>query len=121
MSQLIAKLTPRRAPTRAFLALGLALGLSLLASAQTGAHPALSPQEPDPLRASQALEPPLTATPEADCGPGSRPEGEVQGRVSRADHESGRAAEGYTCNAELIGHYGNETPFGTIGGFKVER
>ena len=69
----------------------------------------------------QAPEPPLEPTPEADCGPGSRPEGEVQGRVPLADHESGRAAEGYTCNTEVVGHYGKESPTGTIGGFKVER
>jgi hypothetical protein len=85
-------------------------------------------QEPQAERAEvravptqQNAEPPLLPTPKADCGPGSRPETGVQGRVSRAEHESGRAAKGYTCNTELIGHFGKETPFGTIGGFKVER
>lgn len=60
-------------------------------------------------------------TPKAVCGPGSRPETGLQGRVSRADHDSGRAAEGYTCNTEQVGFFGAETPLGTVGGFKVER
>ena len=69
----------------------------------------------------QALEPPLKATPGAECGPGSLPETGVQGRVSREDHLSGRAAQGYTCNAELVGSYEKPTNTGTVGGFKVER
>ncbi len=60
-------------------------------------------------------------TPKADCGPGSKPETDLQGRVSREDHRSGRAAEGYTCNTELVGHFGAANPIGTVGGFKVER
>lgn len=61
------------------------------------------------------------ATPKAVCGPGSRPETGLQGRVSRAEHESGRAAEGYTCNTELVGSYIVPDALGTVGGFKVER
>lgn len=57
----------------------------------------------------------------AECGPGSRPETGLQGRVSAEDHASGRAAEGYTCNTELIGSYTTPTALGTVGGFKVER
>ncbi len=60
-------------------------------------------------------------TPKAQCGPGSRPETGMQGRVSRAEHDSGRAAEGYTCNTELVGFFGAANPIGTVGGFKVER
>ncbi|MEQ1439737.1 hypothetical protein AAG565_10255 [Fontimonas sp. SYSU GA230001] len=60
-------------------------------------------------------------TPKAACGPGSRPETGLQGRVSRADHDSGRAAEGYTCNTELVGRYTVPNAVGTVGGFKVER
>jgi hypothetical protein len=33
----------------------------------------------------------LAATPPATCGPGSRPETGIQGRISREDHTSGRA------------------------------
>ncbi len=61
------------------------------------------------------------ATPKAQCGPGSRPETGVQGRVSREEHESGRSAEGYTCNTELVGSYVIPTETGSVGGFKVER
>jgi hypothetical protein len=44
--------------------------------------------------------------PRAQCGPGSRPETALQGSVPVADRASGRSAQGYTCNAELVGHYG---------------
>jgi LVIVD repeat len=54
-------------------------------------------------------------TPRAKCGAGSHPETGMQGRVSADDVASGRAAEGYTCNAELVSH------FGESGGYKVER
>ena len=46
------------------------------------------------------------ATPKADCGPGSLPETGRQGRVPLADYDNGRAAKGYTCNAEQVGHVG---------------
>ena len=61
------------------------------------------------------------ATPKATCGPGSRPETGMQGRVSPEDHDSGRAAEGFTCNTELVGKYIVPNAIGTVGGFKVER
>lgn len=61
------------------------------------------------------------ATQKAQCGPGSRPETGLQGRVSRAEHTSGRAALGYSCNTELVGSYVVPTSTGTVGGFKVER
>jgi hypothetical protein len=55
------------------------------------------------------------AVPRAACGPGSRPETDLQGRVTFDDHESGYSDSPITCNTELVGH------FGTSGGFKVER
>lgn len=61
------------------------------------------------------------ATPQAQCGPGSRPETGLQGRVSQADHDAGLAAAGFTCNTELVGQYRNEGAIGTVGGFKVLR
>jgi hypothetical protein len=57
----------------------------------------------------------LGHTPEAACGLGSRPETSWQGRVPAADVVSGRAAQGYTCNAELVSHSG------TSGGYRVAR
>lgn len=78
-------------------------------------------------RSSQP-EPPSTppgavpfAPPKAICGAGSRPELSMQGRVTKAEHDSGRAAEGYTCNTELIGSHVIPGAIGTVGGFKVER
>ena len=50
----------------------------------------------------------------AECDRGSRPE-KVQGKVPKADYDSGRAKKGYSCNARLISHYGSS------GGYRVER
>jgi hypothetical protein len=58
---------------------------------------------------------PAPAVPAADCGPGSQPETSIQGRVPAADYASGRAAEGYTCNTQEVGHEG------ASGGFKTLR
>ena len=55
------------------------------------------------------------ATPRAKCGPGSLPETGRQGRVPSEEYDNGRAEQGYTCNAEQVGHYGN------AGGFQVHR
>jgi hypothetical protein len=57
----------------------------------------------------------VSATPAAHCGPGSRPETDIQGRVPSRDYDSGRAAKGYTCNTRLVAHEGQS------GGFKVLR
>jgi hypothetical protein len=54
-------------------------------------------------------------TPSAQCGPGSKPETGIQGRVPAADIASGRAAQGYTCNTEMLSH------FGRAGGYRVHR
>ncbi|MBV8162436.1 MAG: hypothetical protein JO265_16075 [Acidimicrobiia bacterium] len=50
-------------------------------------------------------------TPRAQCGPGSKPETAEQGRVPAADFHNGRAAQGYTCNLELIGRQGGNAGF----------
>ncbi|HWI42808.1 MAG TPA: hypothetical protein VNS81_04275 [Nocardioides sp.] len=55
------------------------------------------------------------SVPVADCGPGSMPETSIQGRVPKADYDSGRAAQGYTCNTVQVGHHGS------TGGFKTLR
>src|SRR5512139_1061682 len=57
----------------------------------------------------------LAAVPRADCGPGSRPETSIQGRVPAKDYDTGRAQKGYTCNTRQVSHYGGS------GGFKVFR
>jgi hypothetical protein len=118
----------RRAP----LLIAFAVAIALIGAEQVAAHPAIPMRgKPAPVPpkvqelfsapVQRAAEPPLDATPQAPCGRGSRPETGLQGRVSRADADSGRAAEGYTCNTEKVGRFGDETPYGTIGGFKVER
>ena len=72
-------------------------------------------------------EPVLKAVPRAVCGPNARQETGIQGRISRADHESGLAAKGLQCNAELVGKHTQEkagvdgTIVGTVGGYKVLR
>ena len=69
-----------------------------------------SGQVPDRMPALTRPEPPLTATPLAPCGPGSHPQPGVDGRVP-----AGSAAQGLSCNVEVVGHQG------TSGGFKVYR
>src|SRR4051794_31650510 len=68
-----------------------------------------------PLAGGAATEPPITATPRAQCGPGSNPEPGMQGRISKEDVDSGRADKGYWCNLSVVGHSGN------TGGFRVHR
>ena len=57
----------------------------------------------------------IPPTPRATCGPGSNPETGTQGRVPLAEVESGRAAQGYTCNTVALSQVGES------GGYKVER
>ena len=96
----------------------LALLSGLVGASEGRAHiPANAAQSTAPF----GPEPSLLPTPKAECGPGSRPETGIQGRVSPEDHSSGRAAQGFTCNTELVGSYITESPMGTVGGFKVER
>ncbi|HEV3473786.1 MAG TPA: hypothetical protein VG602_00210, partial [Actinomycetota bacterium] len=53
-------------------------------------------------------------TPGIACDEGSKPE-TIQGKAPKADYDSGRAAEGYFCNAREISN------FRTSGGYRVER
>jgi len=78
---------------------------------------ALSPAATQPAVAAPSTAP----VPKAECGPGSHPETGLQGRVSLADIRSGRAAEGYRCNTELVGTELSAVPLGSFGGFKVRR
>src|ERR1700759_5651739 len=76
----------------------------LLALGQgTGQTPAKAPVQDPPA-------PPVEATPRANCGPGSKPEPGIQGRVP-----AGSATDGRWCNVSLLSHQG------TSGGFKVLR
>ncbi|MCU1460087.1 MAG: hypothetical protein JWO37_162 [Acidimicrobiales bacterium] len=82
----------------------LAVASALLLSAIPLTAGAVSPPAVDP-----------GPTPRAICGSGSRPESGMQGRLSGADVDSGRAAKGITCNTEMI------TRYGRTGGFRVQR
>jgi hypothetical protein len=67
-------------------------------------------QTPDRVPVVRRAEPPLAATPRAQCGPGSKPEPGIQGRVPE-----GSATDGLWCNATLVGHQGS------TGGFRTWR
>jgi hypothetical protein len=60
---------------------------------------------------------PRKAVPQLPCGKNDRPETGLQGRVPPDDVASGRAAQGYTCNLELVGHFGSSSG-GTLDSFE---
>jgi hypothetical protein len=99
----------------------LALAVALGGAGAVQGHPVSHRADVPAARSAQAPEPPLLPTPQVECGPGSRPETGIQGRVSPEDHESGRAAMGFTCNTELVGSYTKPNAVGSVAGFKVER
>jgi hypothetical protein len=76
----------------------------LLALGQAGG------QTPAGVAVQHNAEPPLEATPVVPCGPGSKPQPGVDGRVP-----AGSATDGLHCNVTLVGHQG------TSGGFKTLR
>ena len=63
---------------------------------------------PDPAPIVKPPAPPIVPAPRARCGPGSKPEPDIQGRVP-----AGAAADGLWCNMSVISRHG------TSGGFKV--
>jgi hypothetical protein len=71
---------------------------------------------PKPAPLQDPAQPTLAPVPAAACGAGSRPLVGEQGRVPASAINSPAAAEGWTCNLSLVGHYG-----GTPGGFRVWR
>src|SRR5689334_4040407 len=108
--------------TRLVRVLALVAAVSGLATVAGAAQGALGPlndlfalgqgggDSPAPAPVVHRAEPPLTATPVVPCGPGSRPQPGVDGRVP-----AGSATSGLWCNVSLVGHQGTE------GGFKVFR
>ena len=66
-------------------------------------------------QAQQPPEPPIVATPRADCRPGANPEPSIQGRLPKEEVDSGRAAKGYWCNLSVVSRTGS------TGGFRVHR
>jgi hypothetical protein len=65
---------------------------------------------PDPATIQKPPAPPFAAAPRAKCGPGAKPEPDIQGRVP-----AGSGADGLQCNMALVSHQG------VSGGFKVFR
>ena len=92
---------------RALIVALAALALPAPALAHDGG-PRVPDWKPVSVAAQQRAEPPIVATPRADCLPGSVPEGPMQGRVPAG-------AEGYRCNLSVIGQAGE------TGGFRVHR
>ena len=103
------------------LAVGVVTALSLSFGGVAGVQAHEARDNHNAVASQTAPEPPTLPTPKARCGPGDRPETGLQGRVSPADHASGRASRGFTCNTRLIGEYRVPNAIGTVGGFKVER
>ncbi|MGI8558777.1 MAG: LVIVD repeat-containing protein [Solirubrobacteraceae bacterium] len=72
-------------------------------------------QTPAPAPTQTNAEPPLAAVPPAVCDSASHPLAGEQGRVPAAAINSPAAAQGWTCNASVVSHYGSP------GGFRVWR
>ena len=106
---------------RRTLGVSLAVALSLAGADAARGHEVLDGVDVQAVPSAFAPEPALLPTPQGKCGPGSRPETGIQGRVSPEDHDSGRAAKGFTCNTTQVGSYLRPNALGTVGGFKVER
>jgi hypothetical protein len=108
--------------SRRIVAIALAALAALAASATAQAQGPLGPlndlfalgqgfgQMPDRVPTVRRAEPPLVATPRAQCGPGAKPEPGIQGRVPE-----GSATNGLWCNATMLSHQGS------TGGFRVWR
>lgn len=109
----------RSLPTFPLSALSLAVSLGLAGC--LGSNSDSSSSAGAPVRATASGIADVAATPTGECGPGSMPESGLQGRVSQADHDSGKAAAGFTCNTQLVGSFIVKSARGTVGGFKVER
>ncbi len=67
-------------------------------------------QTPDAVPEMTRSEPAFTPTPQVACGPGSKPEPDIQGRVP-----ANSATDGLWCNLTMLSHQG------TSGGFKTLR
>src|SRR4051794_11286348 len=65
-------------------------------------------QTPATATVQKPAAPKVEAVPRAQCGPGAKPEPDIQGRVP-----AGSGTDGLWCNVSLLAHQG------TSGGFKV--
>src|SRR4051812_21194449 len=88
----------------------VALSLVLLAAAPAHAAQRLTRQISGTTAWAAGASAKAEATPQTKCGPGSKPEPGMQGRVP-----PNAGTDGYTCNITLLGHEGQG------GGYKVHR
>ncbi len=66
-------------------------------------------QTPAPAPVMMRPQPPQVAAPRAVCGPGSRPEPSIQGRIP-----AGSDPAGFQCNLKLLSHAGQSGGFKTL-------
>jgi hypothetical protein len=112
----VGRMLRSRAVARALGAILLVAGVLLVAAIATGQLAGSSTvsqgfgQTPDKAPVQMSADIPTLPVPRAHCGPHSRPEPGIQGRVP-----GGSAADGLDCNVTLVSHEG------TSGGFRVFR
>src|SRR5215212_3696751 len=108
----------RKNTMRALVAVAAVALLSLSAAAALGQAGPLNDlfalgqgggESPATVAIERREEPPLAATPLGDCGPGSKPQPGIDGRVP-----AGSNKDGFTCNTTLVGHQGTEGGFKTL-------
>ncbi len=94
---------PRLQPviTRALGAALILVAMLLMSACEGGRIDSVTPRH-DASAPDAVFEGPVAR---ADCGPGSMPETDIQGRVSMEDRVSGRSQQGYSCNLELVGQH----------------
>ncbi len=89
-------------PTKAPAFLALTLTSLMLTACQGGRIEGTAAPRAEEGVTTEVFEGPVAR---ADCGPGSVPETDLQGRVSLEDRMSGRSQQGYSCNLELVGQH----------------
>lgn len=94
----------RATASRRSLRVAVATGVLLACVATTIPSISAAVPEPAPVVGVTGTAAPSAAPPEK-CGTGDRPETALQGQVPWADRLSGRAAEGYNCNLEIVGEF----------------
>lgn len=95
-------------------------GLAAVAALAVGVGPASAGAVRAQTTGPDPAGPDVQPAPKAVCRPGSNPESGTQGRVPQSEIDSGRAAQGYSCNTVLLGRAGNPSS-GGAGGYKVAR
>lgn len=95
---------PRRSPSRSIVTASIlaCVVATILASGSSATGP---DGATDRVAARDVVFGERTAVPQASCRPQDRPETDLQGRIPPLDRATGRAAQGYTCNIDVIGRW----------------